>query len=145
MVTKNRYCQQCYNNAVKYVFQINENEKENLVRTTKFKAFHQWYFARYILQPINGAHTMLHKTVFFFVYCVFYRFHSYQRLINQINIVCDTDLDITEIIWLKKNNDIINQCNVYNLTKFMICLGKLPKVFHIYFRKYLSILSIKQK
>lgn len=42
----------------------------------------------------------------------------------------------------KKNNDIINQCNVYNLT---ICLGKLPKVFHKYFRKYLSILSIKQK
>lgn len=40
MVTKNRYCQQCYNNAVKHVFQINENEKENLVRTTKFKAFH---------------------------------------------------------------------------------------------------------
>lgn len=65
MVTKNRYCQQCYNNAVKYVFQINENEKENFVRTTKFKAFHHWYFARYILQPINGAHTMLHKTVFF--------------------------------------------------------------------------------
>lgn len=89
MVTKNRYCQQCYNNAVKYVFQINENEKENFVRTTKFKAFHHWYFARYILQPINGAHTMLHETVFFCVYCVFYRFHSYQRLINQINIVCD--------------------------------------------------------
>lgn len=65
MVTKNRYCQQCYNNAVKYVFQINENEKENFVRTTKFKAFHHWYFARYILQPINGAYTMLHKTVFF--------------------------------------------------------------------------------
>lgn len=65
MVTKNRYCQQCYNNAVKYVFQINENENENFVRTTKFKAFHHWYFARYILQPINGAHTMLHKTVFF--------------------------------------------------------------------------------
>lgn len=50
---------------VKYVFQINENEKENFVRTTKFKAFHHWYFARYILQPINGAHTMLHETVFF--------------------------------------------------------------------------------
>lgn len=38
MVIKNRYFQQCYSNAVKYVFQI--NEKENLVRTTKFKALH---------------------------------------------------------------------------------------------------------
>lgn len=67
MVTKNRYCQQCYNNAVKYVFQINENEKENLVRTTKFKAFHHWCFARYILQPINGAQCYIKPYFFLFI------------------------------------------------------------------------------
>lgn len=79
MVIKNRYFQQCYSNAVKYVFQI--NEKENLVRTTKFKALHHsLHITTKKRCPYNVTLNL------FIVYCVFYRFHGYQA--NKSNEHC---------------------------------------------------------
>lgn len=65
MVIKNRYFQQCYSNAVKYVFQI--NEKENLVRTTKFKALHH---SLHITTKKRCPYNVTLNRIFFCLLCI---------------------------------------------------------------------------